>query len=111
MAQRCRRNMPGQPEIAHDPVHPRMPRRSWELGLCSCDLQRTGNIGRHGRPSLAALDASGASGLAATVVRALRGAGVDSHAPLRMSSRHYARRQLSSGSYLLDPPLIICEVP
>jgi hypothetical protein len=85
MAQRCRRNMPGQPEIAHDPVHPRMPRRSWELGLCICDLQR--NIGRHGRPSLAALDASGASGLAATVVRALRGAGVDSHAPLRMLAR------------------------
>ena len=89
-AQRCRRNMPGQPKIPHDPAHPRMPRRSWELGLCSCDLQR--NIGRHGRPSLAALDASGASGLATTVVRALREAGADSHAPGSWSPSPHARQ-------------------
>ena len=104
MAQRRRRNMPGQPMIAHDPLHPRMPRRSWEQGLCSCDLQR--NIGRPGRPSLAALDAPGASGLATTVVRALREAGVDSHAPRSWSPSPHARQgllgSLSGGSASLE---------
>ena len=47
---------PGQPEMAHGPVHPRMSRRSREMGLCSCDLQRTiGHDGLVGRPS--AMDA------------------------------------------------------
>ncbi len=107
MTQRCRRNMPGQPKIPHDPAHPRMPRRSWELApgrLCSCDLQR--NIGRPGRPSLAALDAPGASGLATTVVRALREAGVDSHAPRSWSPSPHARQgllgSLSGGSASLE---------
>ena len=80
--------------MAHDPVHPRMPRRSLELGLCSCDLQRS--IRRHdGR--LCALSGCEASGLATTIIRALPEESVDSPAPLRMLARGFLAIFLSGG--------------
>ncbi len=82
-----------------------MPSRSWELDLCSRDLQR--NIRHDAGGRLSALAARQqkkplflllASGLATTTIRALREAGVDSQAPLRMLARSFLGRFLSGGA-------------
>ena len=73
------------------PVHPWMPRRSWELDRCSCDSQR--NMKHAGR--LGTSPGCKASVLATTVIRALR---EGRQAPLRMLARSFYGTVLSGGA-------------
>jgi hypothetical protein len=104
------KSTPGQ-NGTRPPVHTLMPSRSWELDLCSCDLQR--NIGHDGRLRVSRGQQTSSS--MRPIICALREAGADLQleAPLRMLARSFLGIFLSGGvrSIFLSSIDVVREVP